>query len=528
MSNNKHEITRRDFIRQAACAALELTGTINTMSMLRLTNASVIQGNLYGAADDYKAMVCIFLGGGNDSANMLVPAGTRGESKLRKQYEDLRNEIALPSNGTEGGIHLLDSTALKDKKSKAFDRHYDGTHYPMGVHPQAKPIADMFAKDELAFVCNVGSLLYPIASPEEYSKYSHKHPDNLFAHNAQQVQWQTSIAEEWRGSGWGGRMADLLHAGYNGDASKASMSISLSGVNLFQLGVSPHTATFALKKGGAPPLAGFGKRNKDYGYALSNGSTFDAPKYKDSVEGKSLETIESLMRLTNENLFEDVYAQRLSSSRRVSDVLGKALSNADADKDVDYDAIFKNVENLDLGKQLKTIAKLIASDADIGNRRQIYFAKIGGYDTHGNMLEAHSRLMDELSQSLLAFRNALKKSKKWDKTVAFTASDFGRTLRPNRDGTDHAWGGHAMVMGGPIKGGDLYGHFPPMLAGQNNPNSLDVSDRGRIIPTTSVDQYSAPLAKWFGADSNSLETIFPNLGRFDDPFSSATANLKFL
>ena len=159
--------------------------------------------------------------------------------------------------------------------------------------------------------------------------------------------------------------------------------------------------------------------------------------------------------------------------------------------------------------------------------RQIFFVSQGGYDTHNNFAN-HSSRLGEVSNALAEFYAVLEELGMENDVVTFSISDFGRTLTSNGNGSDHAWGGHAVVMGGPIKGGNLYGHFPPMLAGNTNPSSLDVSDRGRIIPTTSVDQYSAPMASWFGADSNSIETIFPNLGRFDDPLSSATANLKFI
>ncbi|MEM7797634.1 MAG: DUF1501 domain-containing protein [Chloroflexota bacterium] len=513
MTTKTHEVTRREFIRQASCAALELTGVVNTMGFLRLTNAAVIQGNLY-QVNDYKALVCIFLAGGNDSNNMLVPAGTAGGSPPRADYEGSRTNVALPVNQ----LHPLNLP----NNTRAFNRDYGGGTYPMGIHPSAKPIADLFNAGELGIVCNVGSLLYPIGTREDYVQKLVETPPRLFAHNTQQMQWQTSIPDQVGAVGWGGRLADLLDAGYNGDASKASMSISLAGINTFQRGLTPETAAFALSSNGVRSLSGFGG---NYSQAIQTGSTFENPIYRDNRQGARLQMVEQLMKLTNQNLLEDEYAQSLVSARTVEGVVGNALSDADA-SNVDFDGIFANAQS-SLGDQLKMIARLITGRSSLGNRRQIFFARVGGYDNHNNLIESHAPLMEELGNSLQAFRNALVAAGEWENTVAFTASDFARTLSPNSDGTDHAWGGHAIVMGGPVNGGDLYGHFPPLKTG-DVAGSMDSQTRGRIIPTTSVDQYSAPLAQWFGADSNSMETIFPNLVRFDDPFTSSTANLQFI
>ncbi|MEM7797636.1 MAG: DUF1501 domain-containing protein [Chloroflexota bacterium] len=513
MTTKSHEVTRREFIRQASCAALELTGVVNTMGFLRLTNAAVIQGNLY-QANDYKALVCIFLAGGNDANNLLVPMGTAAANPARQDYEAARTVVALPVNE----LHSLNVP----NATSAFDRHYGDGTFTMGVHPNAQPLAELFNSQELAFVCNVGSLLYPIPNREAYVNQIVERPPRLFAHNTQQMQWQTSIPDQVGAVGWGGRMADLLNAGYNGDASKASMSISLAGINAFQRGMLPETAAFALSSNGVRSLSGFGT---NYANAVEAGSTFDNPIYKDTRQGGRLKTLEQLVRLTNQNLLEDEYAQKLVAARTVEGVVGDSLSAAD-NSNVDFETIFADAQS-SLGNQLKMIAKLIAGRSALGNRRQIFFARVGGYDNHNNLLTAHAPLMTELANSLKAFRDALVASGEWNNTVAFTASDFARTLSPNSDGTDHAWGSHAMVLGGPIKGGDLYGHYPPLKVG-NVAGSMDSQGRGRIIPTTSVDQYSAPLARWFGADSNSMETIFPNLVRFDDPFSSATANLQFI
>jgi len=235
------------------------------------------------------------------------------------------------------------------------------------------------------------------------------------------------------------------------------------------------------------------------------------------------------MNLTHENLLEDQYNHIIRGARATEGVIGAALTAAAAGG-VNFDAHFAGAQTK-LGDQLKMIAKLIAGRTALGNSRQIFFCQIGGHDTHASMLTAHSNLMAELSGALLAFRNALKDPAldAFADVTTFTMSDFNRTLQANGNdataGSDHAWGGHHLVMGGSVNGGDIYGHFPPLLTGAG----LDShSSRGRFIPETSVDQYAAVLTKWMGAGSNEIEAIFPNLPRFDDPFSVASANLGFL
>ena len=219
----------------------------------------------------------------------------------------------------------------------------------------------------------------------------------------------------------------------------------------------------------------------------------------------------------------------MAGAREYEDTIGQAISAADT-TGIDFETIFADADT-SLGGQLEMVAKLIAGRSALGNRRQIFFVSVSGYDLHQNHLGSHGELISELSKSLMAFRNALVSAGDWDKVVAFTAADFSRTVTPNsadsNPGTDHAWAGHAMVMGGPIKGGDLYGHFPSLKL-DDHANSIDVSGRGRWLPSIAVDQYSSVMAKWFGVDSNSMETIFPNLPRFNDPYTTAEPNLKFI
>jgi uncharacterized protein (DUF1501 family) len=323
-------------------------------------------------------------------------------------------------------------------------------------------------------------------------------------------------------SGWGGRAADLLHSSYNAGGSKVSMSISLAGVNSFQVGTAGQVAQYAISDEGTVPFSGFGDAYAD---ALNPNGT-----YKTTVAGTRFKAFEDIMRLTHGNLHEEEYNRIVARSRAAEGTVGAAITAAAA-SGVDFETHFAGATTR-LGDQLKMIAKLIAGRGVLGNNRQIFFCQIGGFDTHQTLLTSHGDLIGELNNSLSAFAATLQALGVWDNVVTFTASDFNRTLTPNntdptKAGSDHAWGSHAIVLGGAVKGGDVYGHFPSLRVGAAS-GSIDAgSSRGRWIPTTSVDQYSSVLAKWFGASSNDLEAIFPNLPRFDDP-ASASANLGFL
>ena len=521
MDGKSRTLNRRDFIRQAACASLGATALINTMSYLKLTSAAMAQSS--NDSGDYKALVCIFLSGGNDSNNMLLPSGVAVPNSLRANYEAGRAQLALST-----GLNELTLPA----STSAFNQYHGGVIPSMATHPNTPELAQLFNEGDLGFVCNVGTLAYPIPTREDYIEERVQLPPDLFSHSDQQMQWQTSVADRPEISGWGGRTADLLHAAYNADTSKCSMSISLSGINTYQRSLNSETAAFVMGSTGVNPLLGFASGGMPYGNAYNDGSTFAAPDYKTNRDGDRLKAIESLMRLSSANLLEDNYTSKIANARFVEDTIGTAMAAADANA-IDYDQHFMDADT-SLGEQLKTVAKLIAGRSILGNQRQIFFVQVGGYDIHTNHLTAHATLMEELSKASMAFRNTLVEMDDWDKTVAFSVSDFNRTFTVNGldadAGTDHAWGGHALVMGGPVVGGNLYGQFPVLRAG-DHAESIDADPtggRGRWIPSTAVDQYASVLASWFGVDSNSLDTIFPNLYRFDNPLTTTAPNLNFI
>jgi uncharacterized protein (DUF1501 family) len=231
-------------------------------------------------------------------------------------------------------------------------------------------------------------------------------------------------------------------------------------------------------------------------------------------------------------LLEDQYNKIVERARATEGVIGDSLAEAVL-SGVDFDAHFTGAQT-PLGDQLKMVARLIAGCTPLGNNRQVFFIQANGYDTHQSLIPDHANLMGELSEALLAFRNTLKDPlmNAFNDVVTFSASDFARTLTPNgvsaAEGSDHAWGSHAIVMGGGVNGRNLYGHYPPLKTGDTTDSIDSHSSRGRLIPSTSVDQYSAVIANWFGVDSNSMEALFPNIPRFDDPLTSSAANLNFL
>ena len=520
MKNHRKEDlrSRRDFLRQSACASLGVTGLVNALANMRLITAASAQG----APQGYKALVCLFQSGGNDSGNFLVPLGDAASSELRRDYEAARGFLSLPvlDPATEQpSLHPISPAS-----GAAFQRNFGGTAQPLGLHPSCPEIAAMFEAGDLALLANVGTLSYPVPTREDYLNKSVPLPPQLFSHSDQQTQWQSSVPDKPFTSGWGGRAADLLNSSYN-SSSKASMSISLAGVNSFQVGTAGGVSQYTVGTNGAVSLNGYGS---NYSSAY-NDNTDPTQGYKNSDTGRRLEAFEKIMNLTHENLLEDHYNRIIRSARATEGVVGAALTAATT-SGVDFDAHFTNAQTK-LGDQLKMVAKLIAGRNALGNNRQIFFCQIGGHDTHSSMLPSHANLMAELSGALSAFGNALGDPglDVFDEVTTFTMSDFNRTLLANKQdsgaGSDHGWGGHHIVMGGAVNGGELYGHFPPLTTGAG----LDSHrTRGRFIPETSVDQYAAVLTKWMGVGSNELEAIFPNLPRFDDPFETSSANLAFL
>lgn len=445
-------------------------------------NAAVAQSNI----DDYKALVCVFLQGGNDSNNLIVPT-------MASEYDDyaaIRTPVlAIPQT---------DVLPISPDNS-------DGHEY--GLHPSCPELATLFDEGKLAILFNTGTLVYPITRAQ-YQSGALKKPPQLFSHSDQVMQWQTSIPDQPALTGWGGRCADLL-AAVQPDAP-ISLSVTLAGANTFE--AANTISQYSVSSSGAISLAG--------------------------VSGARLHALTNILGLTYPNAQAQAYAKVAKHSIDTGALLNSAI--APTGLATYWTTPFPtsitapaggNPFNSVLAPQLKMIARLIeaghrgAGAGGFGMRRQIFFCAVGGYDLHTNQTPgpgltatgSHANLLAELSQSLLAFQRAMEQLGLAGKVTLFTASDFGRTFPCNGQGTDHGWGSHHLILGAGVKGRRTYGKFPALAI-----NGPDDTSTGRWIPTTAIDQYFATLASWFGVDNSNLQVVFPNLPRF------ATPNLGFV
>lgn len=444
--------TRRRFLQSSTCAALGAAAVGSTLSDLLHVAAAA------EAAGDYKALVCLFLYGGNDSNNVVVPTGTAEHAA----YTTARGILAIPR------ASLLPITPATS----------DGRTW--GLHPSLLGVQSLFSQGRLGLVANVGPLVGPLTRAQYLAK-SAAVPPQLFSHTDQAVHWQTSLPDRAPTSGWGGRAADFLRALNTGSVS---MAISIAGANTFEVGsvVDP--------------------------YQLSSGGTINLDYYNAAGTSARSRGMNSVLTLDRGNLLEN---GAKAITRRAIDnnaVVGAAIAP------IALTTVFPDTY---VGRQLKMIARVIGARATLGFSRQIFFCAAYGYDTHGDQLAPQADLLTELSQALSAFYDATVELGVASSVTTFTASDFGRTYPANELGTDHGWGSHHLVLGGAVKGGDIYGRMPVLAVGGPDDTSL-----GRWIPTTSVDQYSATLASWFGVAASDMPIVLPNLGRF------ATPNLGFM
>jgi len=452
------DLTRRRFIGNC-CAAVGATGLLSALAQLRLIGA--MAGDQSGDTG-YKALVCIFLYGGNDSNNVIIPFDTAGYSS----YSAQRTALALPQAGL---LPIAPKT------------YTDGRQY--ALHPSLVEVQSLFNQGNLALLANTGTLTYP-TTLAQYNSGTGNLPPQLFSHADQQTQWQSSIPDQPFQTGWGGRLADIINA-LNGN-SRISMSVSVAGENSFQIGNV--VSQYAVNPGGAVVLNG------------TTGGSINPLRYSTQLD---------LLSLQEANLFQAAFSSLNTSAISDSTLLTSVLAGASP-----LQTVFPSTS---LGTQLQMIARLISAAPTLGLNRQVFFASLGGFDTHTVELATQGPLLVQVSQALNAFYNATVELNVANQVTAFTASDFNRTYNTNGNGADHGWGSHQMIMGGAVKGGDIYGRMPSLQIG-----GPDDTGRGRWIPSTSVDQYSATLASWFGVSASNLPVVLPNVGRF------ATANLGFM
>jgi uncharacterized protein (DUF1501 family) len=406
----------------------------------------------------YRALVCLYLNGGNDAFNMLIP---RSEAAYG-QYASARRGLAVPRED------ILPIT----------QQYSDGHQY--GVHPSCEGLQQLFNSSAMSFVANVGSLVRPVTR-DTYRDGSAELPLQLFSHEDQTVQWLTARSNSTERIGWAGRVADLMRS--QGISPKLSVNVSLAGVNLWQQG--GETVPYTLGLRGAPTLDVF----------------------RDQTNGGSEARTAAFQELLRQGMNSDSMMAALFSETQGRAIELNQLVNDGLNAAPPFETQFPSDH---LGMQLKMAARAIRAREQLGATRQLFFISIIGFDTHAAQLKAHPPLLNSISRGLKAFYDATVEMGAQDLVTAFTTSDFGRTLTSNGDGTDHGWGAHQIVVGGGVHGKIIFGHMPNLAI-----NGPDDAESGRIIPSQSIDQYSATLARWFGVSDSDLDLVFPNLGNFD-------------
>lgn len=466
--------SRRNFLKTSACA-LGGMAMASTMDSLGLVQALTPQ-----AGTGYKALVCIFLNGGNDGNNMLVSLDQYASYSAARSAAGL----ALPQSGTGSFLPLSPLT---------------GGSY--GLHPSMTEIQALFNQGRVAALVNNGPLVEPLTRTT-YQNGTGKKPLQLFSHSDQVGLFATAIADNVSQTGWGGRIADKT-SGLNSPATFPS-NVSIAGVNLFLTGVD--TRQLAVS---------------DSNTTLAN--VLQLNNAPGATAGESSSRTTSFTELRNlDNNFKLIKAASDTRSSAIQTDI--ALSSVNP-------ILTTTFPNTALGRQLLQVARLIKASTDpaagINMKRQIFFCQIGAFDTHSAQLNGQAGLLQQVSQAMNAFYNATVELALQDSITTFTLSDFGRTLQPAgtgiaQVGSDHAWGNHHLIMGGAVRGNRLYGTYPTLQLGGPDDTDGGSSPRGRWIPTTSVEQYAATLATWYGLSTSDLPAVFPLIGRF------ATPNLGFM
>jgi uncharacterized protein (DUF1501 family) len=458
--------SRRDFLK-IAMRCLPSLGALSVVGRLSQVNALAQTA----CPTDYKALVCVFMFGGVDTNNVVIPISTpkSNANNSYANYAKIRGGLALP----QASLNQINTS--------------QGDSY--GLHPGFTELASLYntggaGSGKVAILANVGTLVTPLTQ-QQYVGQQAPVPLNLFSHSDQQTAMQSGVAQGFASSGWAGRVADVME-GCN--SSALPMIISLDGSVLFANGTQTTPAT------------------------LTAGQTLGLQGFSTSAANVArLNALGNLLNFDNNLSLVQVGNKITTNGINQAGLLNQALNGSSA-----LQTAFPNTS---LGSQMAQIAKIINVRSQLGVTRQIFFAFLGGFDTHDAELTTHTTLLPQVSQALSAFYSATEEMGVANNVVTFTESDFSRTFQPSGGatlGTDHAWGSHHIIMGGSVKGGDLYGQFPTQgLGSANSPN--DANNRGVWIPTTSLDQYGATLATWFGLNSSQLGTVFPNLKNFTSP-----------
>lgn len=449
------------------CAHVGATTLLSGLTNMGLLNSAAAANKPAFSSPnmmDYKALVGVLLGGGNDSFNMLVPL----DDEPYEDYRASRTTVALPKED----LLPLDPTNTGGRR--------------FGLHPNMPKLQALFNEGHVSFVANCGVLQEP-TTLEQYNRRENL-PIGLFSHSHQSDRWQTSLPREvLQSEGWGGRLADVLQQ--NNENQDVSLSIALGSSNLFQRGRTTQSYTI---------------NNTDNGSILINGSN-----QTNFYETLKRATLDDILEVNHQNILKNAYADLVTGSRTNGAQFGAAIASGQS--------ITTSFGRSSLDRDLRMVARTIAARDLLQMSRQSFFILARGFDNHDDVLSSHGGLMARLDDGLSSFFEAMLELGVADQVTLFTMSDFGRKLITNGDGTDHAWGGNALTMGGAVNGGRIYGEYPDLYLG----SSLDTGG-GRFVPTTSADEYFAELALWFGASGADLEYILPNLENFWDYRSGGT------
>jgi len=472
--------TRRAFLRRSGQLAMAGTALPFALNLAAMGEAAAQAA----PGDDYKALVCVFLFGGNDYANTLVNFDTDSYNK----YSTIRGGIALPYAG-------LAATELKPDVALGSGRKY-------ALNPTMGGLATLFDQGKMAVQLNVGPLIKPLTRAQFNStnRRDFPIPPKLFSHNDQQSIWQSSSPE---GStiGWGGNLGDLMLSGQRN--ASLFTCISVAGNAVFLSG--DEALQYQVGTGGAVRINSV---------SPATGSVYGSSAVKAAMQ----QIAQQARGHTLENEYNKVTLRAVEAEGRITSAIQSDV----------MDVTFPTNGN-NLAAQLKMVARLIRGRASLGVKRQVFFVSMGGYDLHDDLDTKQGPLMQRLSDALVAFQAQMEALQIADKVVAFTASDFGRTLSSNGNGSDHGWGSHHFVIGGTgpdkgsgkgpgaVKGKAFYGTPPPVSVGNTSADDDQWHvGQGRLLPTTSVDQYAATLAKWFGVPDSDLNGILPNLKNFNN------------
>jgi uncharacterized protein (DUF1501 family) len=480
--------SRREFLRRASL----IGGTVGAAGAPFAMNLAMMNAAAAQAAGGYKAIVCLFLYGGNDSANMVLPTDAASWTAYTSTRSTAPDPIALRPVGTArnvaAGSPLLDylgGVLPIVPNFTSFAAPNNTRTY--ALHPTMTEVQSLFAAGRLGVIANAGPLVEPIANKAAYRLNTTRKPAKLFSHNDQQSTWQ-ALAPEGAKVGWGGKLGDLVASS---NSSAVFTNISASGNAVFMAGNT--VFQYQVGGGGATSIRGL--------------PGVDANLFNSVQAGTALQ---SLITADNNHLFAKEYnaITKRSVDARASFQAAYTPTDATVPQVTQYNnPLTRATAANGLATQLRTVARIISASTTLGATRQIFFVSMGGFDTHDNENRSHADLMARLSHAIGEFDRLLGARR--SEVTLFTGSDFGRTFTSNGDGTDHGWGAHHFVYGGAVKGKEIYGRFP-----QVGLNHDDEVGSGSFLPQVSVDQIGGTLGKWFGISDANLDLVFPNLRNF--------------